>query len=178
MSCGDAWCAGGYRARRRAAERTTTGRRVRMFGVRDIMSRRIARARRAGGRELRRCGLRVDDKKRKIGIASCFMRYLGRGGELRGRPRVPRCSGPYPMQPSAAASFCGTTAARKLAFGRTIRGRFGRRTRFDRAGNPEVMDCSRVPRLLPLASAERGADPVRRDDARLQDRRPHVRLCR
>ena len=44
------------------------------------------------------------------------------------------------MQPSAAASFCGTTAARKLAFGRTIRGRFGRRTRFDRAGNPEVMD--------------------------------------
>lgn len=140
MSCGDAWCAGGYRARRRAAERTTTGRRVRMFGVRDIMSRRIARARRAGGRELRRCGLRVDDKKRKIGIASCFMRYLCRGGELRGRPRVPRCSGPYPMQPSAAASFCGTTAARKLAFGRTIRGRFGRRTRFDRAGNPEVMD--------------------------------------
>lgn len=53
-----------------------------MFGVRDIMSRRIARARRAGGRELRRCGLRVDDKKRKIGIASCFMRYLCRGGSF------------------------------------------------------------------------------------------------
>lgn len=97
MSCGDAWCAGGYRARRRAAERTTTGRRVRMFGVRDIMSRRIARARRAGGRELRRCGLRVDDKKRKIGIASCFMRYLCRGsfGVGRGCPGAAdriRCS--------------------------------------------------------------------------------------
>lgn len=110
-----------------------------MFGVRDIMSRRIARARRAGGRELRRsgCGSMIRSGKSELRLVLCV---IFAGGELRGRPRVPRCSGPYPMQPSAAASFCGTTAARKLAFGRTIRGRFGRRTRFDRAGNPEVMD--------------------------------------
>lgn len=176
MSCGDAWCAGGYRARRRAAERTTTGRRVRMFGVRDIMSRRIARARRAGGRELRRCGLRVDDKKRKIGIASCFMRYLCRrvaSGSAAGAP----------VQRTVSDAALGRRIFLRHDFGAEARfrpndPRSGRRTRFDRAGNPEVMDCSRVPRLLPLASAERGADPVRRDDARLQDRRPHVRLCR
>lgn len=177
MSCGDAWCAGGYRARRRAAERTTTGRRVRMFGVRDIMSRRIARARRAGGRELRRCGLRVDDKKRKIGIASCFMRYLCRGGasgSAAGAPVQRTVSDAALGRRIFLRHDCGAEARFRPDDPRSVRPADTLRSRRKSGG----YGCSRVPRLLPLASAERGGAPVRRDDARLQDRRPHVRLCR
>ncbi len=43
---------------------------------------------------------------------------------------------------------------------------------------PDRHGHSGIPRLLPLASDERGVHPVRRDDAGLQDRRQDVRLRR